>query len=280
MCAYTHTVIHVLAGSPALDDDVGKRSARLLLENMRTLCDADPSFPQLFTHTHVVQFTGTVLDTQRGSATEDIVVDMDFPSEWHGEDGQGSEMPLWCSPVTLRVTRGEPKSAGKPHLEGASSMYSQQLDGAKTWHLWPPGCKLYKKKNFPAYARAKPTAEVEDPLYTFQTQCGDTVVIPGGWWHTEHTATPGSIECVQTWAGPQACVIASVEGIVTADLIKLVDHYGLKAPPNVGANTTHLGRRGCMRLSRRDPQDQWRPQHVHHNVLSLPQVISLPKSTP
>ena len=125
------------------------------------------------------------------------IVDIPFPPNWLSNLGVIGNTH-GTTPPNLLVTLGMHQS--RPHIEEhASAQYAQLLTGQKVWKFWRPGApiKMMQKKKLEFSRNNEPC----NPDVTLYQESGDTILIPGGWYHGVYTLTHGAILCGQLWPG-------------------------------------------------------------------------------
>ena len=112
---------------------------------------------------------------------------------------------------TLLVTFG--KYNGLPHIEEcASSGIAQLVQGTKRWFFWPPG--------------PKPNSNTKAQLVIWQFS-GDTMYIPGGWWHAVHTISEGAVLVGILWPGSLRNMLDCGQAVKLKELQEVADDLGL-----------------------------------------------------
>ena len=107
--------------------------------------------------------------------------------------------------------------SGHVHIEECGGeQYSQLIRGEKVWRFWPPGPKPAKGTN---------------PFLVLRQRCGQSILIPGGWWHKVDTSSNGAVLVGETWPGPWENSMACAPSMTLQDLRTLARLHDVQVPP-------------------------------------------------
>lgn len=102
---------------------------------------------------------------------------------------------------------------GNVHIEECEGeQFAQLLVGEKCWLFWPPGARPVKQAN---------------PSMVIRQTPGQTLFMPGGWWHQVVTSTHGAVLVGEVWPAPLSNALACSPAMSVAELRTLSRIHGV-----------------------------------------------------